>query len=302
MTLKQLYISRSMEPAKNPAKGRNKGSNSHDKPTLINHAEITTGNHLMMRLQELEESNANLENIVEQRTNELKKVIETNHKFISILAHDLRSPVSLIITVLELLKKKLNENKINGVEKYINLVSSSASVSLNLLDDLLTWAISQNDERAFNPIKIDLHKLLLSEKESINPLAIQKQITVNYNIETGLNVSADLQMVRTILRNLIGNAIKFTKPSGEITIKASENNQFVEIAVKDNGIGISAESQRDLFKIETVHSTMGTNNEKGTGLGLLLCKEFVEIHGGNIWIESEPCKGSEFKFTLPHYI
>jgi signal transduction histidine kinase len=109
-------------------------------------------------------------------------------------------------------------------------------------------------------------------------------------------------MVKTILRNLIGNAIKYTNNGGEITISATEGKRFIEIVVKDNGIGISPEAQRRLYKIHSFHSTTGTNNEKGTGLGLILCREFIEMHGGNIRIESEPGKGSKFKFTLPHYI
>ena len=109
-------------------------------------------------------------------------------------------------------------------------------------------------------------------------------------------------MVKTILRNLINNAIKYTNINGEITINASELKQFVEVTVKDNGIGISADNKKKLFKIDTFHSTPGTHDEKGTGLGLLLCKEFVELHGGNIRIESEAGKGSRFAFTLPHYI
>ena len=109
-------------------------------------------------------------------------------------------------------------------------------------------------------------------------------------------------MVKTVLRNLISNAIKYTNINGQIKINALENKQYVEISVKDNGIGISPETRKKLFKIDFLHSAPGTNDEKGTGLGLLLCKEFIELHGGNIWIESEAGKGSCFSFTLPHYI
>jgi signal transduction histidine kinase len=109
-------------------------------------------------------------------------------------------------------------------------------------------------------------------------------------------------MVKTVLRNLISNAIKYTNSGGVITLSARKTDPFVEISVKDNGVGISAMLQRTLFKIDGYQSTAGTQNEKGTGLGLLLCKEFIETHGGNIWAESIPGKGSEFKFTLPHYI
>jgi signal transduction histidine kinase len=250
----------------------------------------------------MKELNAYLEKLVEQQTMELTEVVATNTKFISIIAHDLRSPFNSILGALELLKEKLDQYNINDIEKYINLASNSANRTLNLLEGLLAWTISQNKEKSFNPVKINLHELLLYEIESINPLATQKQITLNHSIAPYLNVSADLQMVKTILRNLISNAIKYTNTGGEISVSASESKQFVEITIKDNGIGISNKAQRELFKMDAFHSTAGTNNEQGSGLGLLLCKEFVEMHGGNIWIESEPGKGCEFKFTLPHYI
>jgi signal transduction histidine kinase len=144
--------------------------------------------------------------------------------------------------------------------------------------------------------------LLQEEIESLKTLALQKQITMSQSVEPALNVTADLQMVKTIFRNLINNAIKYTHAYGKIVITAVENKQFVEVTVIDNGIGISDEDSKKLFKIDSFHSTPGTRDEKGTGLGLLLCKEFVELHGGNIRIESEAGKGSRFAFTLPHYI
>ncbi|MDP4208181.1 MAG: HAMP domain-containing sensor histidine kinase [Bacteroidota bacterium] len=259
-------------------------------------------NHFMLRLQEMEELNVHLENLVEQRTQKLIDVVATNSKFMSILAHDLRSPFCSILGVLEILNETLDDYDINEIKKYIDTATNSVNNTLNLLDDLLAWTMSQNKEKSFNPVKINLYELLRDEVGSINTSATQKQIALNYFIAPNLNISADIQMVRTILRNLISNAIKYTNTGGEITVTASENNQFIEIAVKDNGIGIPFEAQRKIFKRDEINSTPGTNNEKGTGLGLLLCKEFVEMHGGDIWIESEPGKGSEFKFTLPHYL
>jgi signal transduction histidine kinase len=250
----------------------------------------------------MDEHNVRLEKLVEQLTNKLNEVATTNTKFISIIAHDLRSPFASIMFALELVKESLKDNNIHEIENYIERASNYAKNTLNLLDDLLVWTISQNKERSFDPVKINLYQLVTDEIESINPLAKQKQIALNHSITPDLNITADLQMIKTILRNLIGNAIKYTNPDGEITISASERKQFVEIVVKDTGIGISSRAQRELFKTDTPHSKEGTNNEKGTGLGLLLCKEFVEMHGGNISILSELGNGSEFKFTLPHYI
>ena len=269
---------------------------------IIDNHDKQSENYLKFRLKELEELNASLENLVEQRTTELTRVVATNTKFLSIIAHDLRSPFSTILGVLELLKVSLEEYSKNEIEEFMDVAYNSAIRTLNLLDNLLLWAISQNKEKSFNPGKINFYDLVIEEFESINFTARQKQIALNHNIEPNLNINADLQMVKTILRNLISNAIKYTNTGGEITLIASECKQFIEITVKDNGIGISPETQRNLFRIDSFHSSAGTNNEHGTGFGLLLCIEFVELHGGNIWIESEQGKGSEFKFTLPRYI
>jgi signal transduction histidine kinase len=258
--------------------------------------------NLIMQIQELKQINASLELKVELRNSKLLEIISTNGKFLSIIAHDLRSPFSSIIGILELLKLSLKEFNKDEIEEYINLIYNSANNTLVLLDNLLQWAIAQNIEKTFKPVKINLYDLLLEEIENLKTLAQQKQITMVETIEPELNVTADLQMIKTILRNLISNAIKYTNRYGKIVISASGNNRFVEVAVKDNGIGISPEDKMKMFKVEHLHSTPGTHNEKGTGLGLLLCKEFVELHGGNLLLESEAGNGSRFAFTLPQNI
>jgi two-component system, sensor histidine kinase and response regulator len=279
-----------------------RSSKSVDQSDNISINAANSEKNLRKRLNEMEELNTSLEILVEQRTSRLIEIVSTNGKFLSIIAHDLRSPFSSILGILELLKLSLKDFNKDEVAEYIDIVYNSANNTLILLDNLLVWAVSQNKEKNFNPIKINLYDLLREEIESLKTLARQKQIALSHSVEPGLNVTADLQMVKTILRNLINNAIKYTNINGEITINASELKQFVEVTVKDNGIGISAENQKKLFQIDTFHSTPGTHDEKGTGLGLLLCKEFVELHGGNIRIESEAGKGSRFAFTLPHYI
>jgi signal transduction histidine kinase len=274
----------------------------------INHSASLPGSttisekKLLSRLQELDELNTSLELLVEQRTAKLVEIVSTNAKFLSIIAHDLRSPFSSIIGILELLKMSLKEFNKNEIEEYVNIVYNSANNTLTLLDNLLVWAVSQNKEKNFKPIKINLYELLREEIDNLKTLASQKQITLRHTIKPDLNVTADIQMAKTILRNLISNAIKYTNIKGEIVIDAAEVKQYVEIAIKDNGIGMSKEDQKKLFKIDSFHSTPGTHDEKGTGLGLLLCKEFVELHGGNIRINSETGKGSRITFTLPHYI
>jgi signal transduction histidine kinase len=250
----------------------------------------------------MDQINARLELLLEQRTSRLTEIVSTNGKFLSIIAHDLRSPFSSIIGILELLKMSLKEFNKDEIEKYVDIVYNSANNTLELLDNLLVWAISQNKEKNFNPIKINLCELLKDEIENLKIIASQKHIALKQDTGDEMNVVADLQMVKTVLRNLISNAIKYTNENGEVSIFASEKDNYVEIIVKDNGVGISPEIQKKLFKIDFLHSTPGTKNEIGTGLGLLLCKEFIELHGGSIGLESQIGKGSRFSFTLPHYI
>ena len=257
---------------------------------------------LLSRLHDMEERNTSLELLAGQRTGKLLEIISTNGKFLSIIAHDLRSPFSSILGILELLKLSLKEFNKAEIKEYIDIVYNSANNTLTLLDNLLDWAVSQNIEKTFKPVKINVYELLHEEIDSLKTLALQKQITMSYTVEPALNVTADLQMVKTIFRNLINNAIKYTHAYGKIVITAVEDKQFIEVTIKDNGIGISEEDRKKLFKIDSFHSTPGTRDEKGTGLGLLLCKEFVELHGGNIRIESKAGIGSKFAFTLPHYV
>jgi signal transduction histidine kinase len=302
MNSKKTYFLNNPKPFENKAFRKNGNSKLLDMSSVIANIGKPSEKSFMFRLHEMEEINAHLEKLVEQRTKKLTEVIVANTKFISIISHDLRGPFGSILYALDIIKHSLNDSNINDIEKYVDVALNYASGTLNLLDDLLAWTISQNEGSRFNPVKINLYRLITDEIESIHASASQKQITLNHSITPDLNVTADIQMVRTIFRNLIGNAIKYTNTGGEISISASERKKFVEIVVKDNGIGISPEVQRVLFKSNVFHSTTGTNNEKGTGLGLILCREFIEMHGGNILIVSEPGKGSEFKFTLPHYI
>jgi signal transduction histidine kinase len=302
MDNKQIAHQNRLMPSKKKDYNKNGGSESLSLPGSESGSGSAAEKKLLLRLREMEEINTSLELLVEQRTSKLVEIVSTNAKFLSIIAHDLRSPFSSIIGILELLKMSLKEFNKNEIEEYVNIVYNSANNTLTLLDNLLVWAVSQNKEKNFRPVKINLYELLREEIESLKTLASQKQITLRHSVKPDLNVTADIQMVKTILRNLISNAIKYTNVNGEIIIDANEVKQYVEIAIKDNGIGISAEDQRKLFKIDAFHSTPGTHEERGTGLGLLLCKEFVELHGGNIRIDSEAGKGSRFSFTLPHYI
>jgi signal transduction histidine kinase len=254
---------------------------------------------MIQRIKELEEINAQLEHIANDRSKKLTEVIETNAKFLSIIAHDLRSPFSSIISVLELLKDSYYDHNLEDVKKYIRMATNSANGTLSLLENLLAWTLAENKMTSFNPVKLNVKNLIDEEFENFISAATHKLISLNHSISENLHVSADIDMFKTILRNLISNAIKYSFIGGEVTINATELKQFVEISVEDTGIGITQKDRKELFRRNEIHTTRGTNNESGTGLGLILCKEFVEKHGGTIRIESEPGKGSRILFTLP---
>ena len=259
-------------------------------------------NMSLNKIQEREKSRAYLEKIVDQRTKELMEVIAVNHRFISILAHDLRSPFSSILGVLKLLKDNIDNFKPDERENFINMAIDSASRTLLLLDDLLVWSIAQNKDKNIKPVQINLAGIVENELRDFKFLANQKEIELNSSIPHTHDVSADLMMLKTIFRNLISNAIKFTGIGGRIDIHSEDKGSFIEISVKDTGIGIRDDKHQKLFKIDSFYSMPGTHNEKGTGLGLVLCKEFVTLHGGDIHVKSIPGKGAEFIFTMPHYI
>lgn len=254
---------------------------------------------LLRRLKDLTEYNKQLEKVVAEQSRELSGIIAMKTKVISIIAHDLRSPFVSMIGILEIIRDYFDKKGEKDIERYIDIAAESANSSLNLLDNLAAWVVSRNDEKKLQPEEIDLKLMLMDEIRIIRCSAVQKQVSLVHSIPHKLNIVADVRMMKTVLRNLVNNAVKFSKPGGEVKISASAGKEYVEISVQDYGIGISFEDQRKLFRKDILHSTPGTNKEKGTGLGLLLCKEFVEKHGGKIRLISEPGKGSKFIITLP---
>ena len=256
-------------------------------------------NPLMLRLQEMEKLNANLEKLLNQRTKELAEAVASNAKSISVIAHDLRGPISTVLTALELIKYEMVHKDTGEMEHFIKSASGSAHSAINLLDNLAAWAMLQNKRQKFSPVKTNLKELIRSEIENLSTYANQKQVSLNFFMVPDLNLYMDLQMARTILRNLLSNAIKFNDAGGKITVSAMVCHSNVEIAVTDSGIGISSEDQNGIFKNEDIFLGPLNRNRQGSGLGLKLCREFAEMHGGYISVESKLGEGSTFKFSLP---
>ncbi len=228
----------------------------------------------------------------------LRELNAQKDKFFSIIAHDLRNPFSAIMGLSDLLLSQVSQKDYNDIDEYAALIKQSSHQAMNLLKNLLDWSRAQTGRMDFNPEHFELADLVEENKKFFEVIANQKNITLKTCLPSSIVVFADKQMVSTVFRNLKSNAIKFTRKGGEIIISAEKDADEIRISVSDNGIGIPANRLEKLFRIDESSSTYGTDNEKGTGLGLILCKEFIETHGGKIWAESEEQKSSTFHFTL----
>jgi len=229
----------------------------------------------------------------------LHELNATKDKFFSIIAHDLKSPFNSIAGFSGHLVEQVREKNYAGIEEYAGIIQTSSKHAMNLLSNLLEWSLSQTGRIVYNPEYIEMVELITEVTELSTDAARQKSITLSKELPLNVFVFADKNMISTIFRNLISNAIKFTNPGGKIVVSVEKKKDELLAAVRDSGIGIKQPSIEKLFRIDESYSTSGTQNEKGTGLGLILCKEFVEKHGGKIWAESEPGKGSVFYFTIP---
>lgn len=234
-----------------------------------------------------------------QKTIELEKLNAGKDFFMSLLAHDLKSPFTSILGFLELLSKNLYKYDLAEIEKQLSIVNHSAQFTYNLLEDILLWSLSQSGKLPFALIEINLNNCCNQVVELVKSNAKIKEITVFNEIDNEISVFADSNMLNTVLRNLISNAIKFTVKGGNVSIYSEQNETEIIISVSDSGIGIDPEKLATLFDHSQIYSKKGTANELGTGFGLMLCKIFVEHHGGSIWADSTLNKGSTFKFSLP---
>jgi len=237
---------------------------------------------------------------LKQSIADLLKLNDQKDKFFSIMAHDLRSPFSSIIGFSELLEEQVKQKKYAEIEQYANIINLSSHRAIDLLTNLIEWARFQIGRMEFNPEYIEMNDLVKGIILLFDVVAGQKNISIINNcISENASVFADKEMLKTVLRNLISNAIKFTMPGGKIIVNIECKPEVLTVSIKDNGVGMPQSVFDKLFKIDGVCSTSGTNKEKGTGLGLILCKEFIEKHHGTVWVESEEGKGSKFSFSIP---
>ncbi len=231
-----------------------------------------------------------------------KALIRNNHakdKLFSIIGHDLKNPMSTIFGFIKLLHDNYENLDDNKRKKYIEYILDSSKYNLQLLEELLEWSRTQTKTKPFKPTVFNIKQLVDEVLTTQEGVATEKNVELKPQIEISGKVYGDINMIKTVLRNLVSNAIKFTKQGGVVTIKAKEyENDKILVTVQDTGIGIPKKNLNKLFLIDEHISTQGTNDEKGTGLGLILCKEFIDKHKEAIWAESKQNKGSTFSFTL----
>ncbi|MCF8356026.1 MAG: PAS domain S-box protein [Melioribacteraceae bacterium] len=236
---------------------------------------------------------------LEKYSEELKEANQTKDKFFSIIAHDLKSPFQGLLGYSKILANEFYT--LSDEEKlfFINNIDDISNNAFSLLEDLLTWSRLQTGKMEVNIESLNLNEYLAPTISLLSQTALNKGIKLTSLINSDIHVKADINMLRTITRNLISNAIKFTNIGGKIIVKSKLLENFVELTVEDNGVGIKEENLQKLFSIDKSITTRGTAKEEGTGLGLLLCKEMIEKLGGDIRVESEVGKGSSFIYTIP---
>ena len=256
----------------------------------------------LMRLnEELKLSKDMIEENLEQKNmlvDKLEKLNSEKDKFFSIIAHDLRSPFQGFIGLTELMVEEINILSKNELSEMSGELNKSANSLYKLLQNLLEWSQMQKGTINFSPQECSLSEIVNQSYENMEQRAAQKGITLESSISDSIKVYADERMLNTVVRNLLSNAVKFTKANGKVIITAKEINGEIEVCVTDTGVGMTDENVKKLFKLDEKVRTQGTDGEPSTGLGLLLCKEFVEKHGGKIWVESKLDAGSKFYFTV----
>lgn len=231
----------------------------------------------------------------------LRQLNADKDKFFSIIAHDLRSPFNFFLGYTQKMAEEMDSMTSGEIHETAAILNKSATNLYNLLDNLLNWTRMKQGLIPYRPQEVVLAEVCQDSISVLKQNAEAKKISINYLLDGDLILYADVEMLKTILRNLLSNAIKYTNEGGAINIRAEKAFSSVIVSVSDNGIGIPSAELGKLFEISDVQSTKGTLNEHGTGLGLLLCKEFIEKHNGRIWVESEVGKGSEFKFLIPEF-
>ena len=247
----------------------------------------------------LQESERNAVRVIKENDAKLKELVATKDKFFNIVAHDLKNPFTSLLGSSELLYDNIDQMTTENIKRLAVILNDSAKGGYSILQNLLDWSRSQTGLLKIVPARINLRTIIDENIQNLYLPASNKKISLKSELEDDLFIVTDRNMINTVLRNLLSNAIKFTFKNGNVIVRVNQTPKEVTVTVKDSGIGISKEIAVLLFRIDNSVSVAGTDKEQGTGLGLKLCKEFIDKLGGRIWVESTENKGSKFKFSIP---
>lgn len=236
---------------------------------------------------------------LKEKNQELQQLNSSKDKFFSIISHDLKSPFQGLIGLTELLQEDIEEMSKEEILKFSSMIHESSRNLLNLLENLLEWSVLERDKHTFQGQQTDLHPIIEKNIQLFEANAGKKDIILENNISKPIKAWCDRNMIDTVIRNLISNALKYTPVGGKITLEANSDDTHATIRIIDTGVGMDQDTQNSLFQMENMKSQPGTKNEKGTGLGLLICKELIEKNSGDISVESTPGEGSVFSIHLP---
>ncbi|NMB83445.1 MAG: PAS domain-containing sensor histidine kinase [Ignavibacteria bacterium] len=251
------------------------------------------------RLKMLVEKFENLNVQLRKSEQELKELNAAKDKFFSIVAHDLRSPFSSLLNFSEFLVEDIDELSKEEIKSFAEKINESSKTVFTLLENLLQWSRIQTGKIPYEPTTFNIYHKINQITNLLKNNAESKQIKLINDVTPSAVVFADEDMIFSVIQNLLSNAIKFTKEGGNIIFKSHFRESDIEISVADNGVGIKEDDLKKLFRMDTHHTTYGTKDEKGSGLGLLLCKEMVERNRGRIWVTSKVGEGTTFSFTIP---
>jgi signal transduction histidine kinase len=276
------------------------------KPFKIEEVLIRISNHIKLTKaqEEIQEKNDALmlmNGKLQEANIKLKEMNDAKDKFFTIISHDLKSPFSSFLSITDNLTKDFHSLAFSDIHDFSKVIHDTANTLYKLLEDLLIWSKTQTGQVPFKPTICNLSEMVNNNIYLHSQSALQKNIELVNNINKDISIFADVNMFNTVLRNAISNSIKYTKKDedGVVMISSESNKTHVKIVVEDNGVGISKSMMEDIFKLDEQRSTEGTEGERGTGLGLIISKEFVEKNGGEISFESELEKGSKLIFTVP---
>jgi len=237
---------------------------------------------------------------IKSQNHELQSLISTRNKLFAIIGHDLRGPIGGFKQLLDhLVSKDFDLKDTETLSKLLHSLKETSTTSHELLENLLLWAGTQQNATTFSPVDANLHEITTKTLILLREVSSHKKITISNKVPVNQMIYIDSNMITTVIRNLVSNAIKFTPNDKNISISITKNEKYWVIRVEDEGVGISEENRNKIFDSNSNFTTFGTNNEKGSGLGLLICQEFVKKHGGEIWVESEEGIGSSFLFSIP---